>query len=286
MLACCAKKYSGGIRIMVRTKPLLNVSAQEKIDALKDWIGMEDRFARIVFRDKNLFQMLLDLILDELQLRRLEVYDYSTQYDLPNLVGKSNVLDIMANFQEGCPINMEFENSDSRSSIERAIYHAGHIWSYIVNKKTEPADVRDTYIVFVARRKNAKSHKLVEELKFTFGNDIISSKLHIIYVNANAKDVTTKLGKFIHDLNEPDPQKMYIKEYADRVAQLKNMKGDLDDMSAINDALNPVFIAGQKEAIKKTLVKGVLTAEQVVDVFEVSREFVEEIQKEINEENK
>ena len=70
---------------------------------------MNDDFMRIIFKNQDCIQLLLDIILDE----HVEIIENDSQYDLKNLLGRSLTIDVLVKDSKGNYINIEVQRDEA-----------------------------------------------------------------------------------------------------------------------------------------------------------------------------
>ena len=197
----------------------------------EDLCLMNDHFMRICFDDsKSTVQLVLRTILSKPD---LEVTEMTVQKDIPNIHGRSLVLDILAR-SEGVLYNCEVQNASGDSSPKRARFHGSLLDVHSLDKGEQFKSLPETYVIFITS--NDKYGKGLSLYSFDRYCPEIDSNLedgsHIIYVNGEYRG-EDDIGYLMHDFNCTKPEEMHYTELAERVAYIKNTKAGEKKMSDI-----------------------------------------------------
>ena len=154
-----------------------------------------------------------------------------------------------------------------------------------LKKQRDFKELPESFVVFItendvigADEKIYHIDRIVKETGKEFGDGT-----HIIYVNGSFKGEKGKpLDDLIHDFFCENPTEMRHKQLADRVAFLKENRGDVSKMSSIIAEFfkDEIAEAAQKAAVEskeKNLIENIrslmkklnMTAQQAMDILEV-----------------
>ena len=212
---------------------------------------MHDHFMRICFDDsKSTVQLVLRKILSKPD---LEVTEMTVQKDIPNIHGRSLVLDILAR-SEGVLYNCEVQNASGDSSPQRARFHGSLLDVHSLGKGEQFRSLPETYVIFITS--NDKYGKGLSLYSFDRYCPEIDSNLedgsHIIYVNGEYRG-DDDIGYLMHDFKCTNPDEMHYTELAERVAYIKNTKAGEKKMS---DIFELVKEEGRAEGREEGRVEG------------------------------
>lgn len=100
--------------------------------AIQSFTLMDDTFMRIIFKDYQCLQLLLDIIFQ----KHLHIISWHTQYDLKNLYGRSLIADIVIEVEGRKFINIEVQRSRDGAHPKRLELHK----SLMMANTTYPQD--------------------------------------------------------------------------------------------------------------------------------------------------
>ena len=187
---------------------------------------MDDPFMREFFEDNiPCTQLILRIIMDKPD---LIVKTVKVQYILRSAEGTRYVrLDVYAIDADGRHYDIEIQNLSSGASVFRArlnsamldanMLRPGEDYTYLKERESVVIFITDKDVlgddepIYVIDRVIAKSGK-----PFNDGS-------HIIYVNSSHQDLSTELGRLMHDFKCKEPKDMYYAEIADK---MRKVKGD------------------------------------------------------------
>ena len=207
---------------------------------------MDDIFMRNVLKNQDCTEYILQVILEN---KQLKILDQVLQKDYKNLQGRSAVLDCVAKDSEGKQIDIEIQQDNEGASPKRARYHSGLIDMNTLEPGQDFDKLPESYIIFITKKdilgQNLPIYHIDRKIRET--HDYFNDKSHIIYVNSKIQD-DTELGRLMHDFNCKNPQNMYNKILANRVSELKETAKGVDTMS---HEMEQLFKELCKEEIKE-----------------------------------
>ncbi len=197
-------------------------------DILEELTIMNDVFMRNVFKKQECTEYVLQIILNQ---KDLKVVEQILQKDYKNLQGRSAVLDCVARDADGRQMNVEIQQENEGASPKRARYHSGLMDMNTLNPGQDFNMLPESYVVFITRddvlgygiqiyHVNRKIEEVSEDFK---------DESHIIYVNSKIQD-DTELGRLMHDLHCKNASDMYSKILANRVRELKETQKGVEVM--------------------------------------------------------
>lgn len=197
---------------------------------------IDDAFMRELFRnDIPLVQRILRIIMG---IEDLQIISSETQYDLKRLLGsRSLCLDVIATDSEGKIFNIEIQRSNEEAKPQRARYHSSAIDIEFLKAKSDFKELPVSYVIFITENDIIGDNRLIYHYEWQEieTNKPLNDGAHIIYVNSsyNNKDDTSELSKLAHDFLCADPNKMYIKELADKTRYFKKTVEGVNNMCQI-----------------------------------------------------
>ena len=197
-------------------------------DILEELTIMNDVFMRNVFKKQECTEYVLQIILNQ---KDLKVVEQILQKDYKNLQGRSAVLDCVARDADGRQMNVEIQQENEGASPKRARYHSGLMDMNTLNPGQDFNMLPESYVIFITRddvlgygiqiyHVNRKIEEVSEDFK---------DESHIIYVNSKIQD-DTELGRLMHDLHCKNASDMYSKILANRVRELKETQKGVEVM--------------------------------------------------------
>ena len=206
-------------------------------DVIKELTIMNDIFMRNVFKKRECIEHVLRIIME---MKNLQVLDYTVQKDYKNLQGRSAILDCVARDDVNNQYNVEIQQDTEGASPKRARY------VIFITKDDVPGNGLPIY----------HADRVIEETGGMFGDGS-----HIIYVNSSIQDEDTALGRLMHDLHCKNANDMYSEVLAKRVSELKET--ETEESVSMCDALEKLIqefeqkgeLQGEARGIAKGAIK-------------------------------
>ena len=258
-------------------------------DTLSRLSLMDDAFmAKCFEEDITCTELVISIILDRKDIRVKSVH---TQHQLKNLQGRSAILDIYAEDEDGKVYDIEIQKAKEGAAPKRARYYSSLMDANI----TEPGDdfekLRESYVIFITETdvlKNGKAiyhiERYIEEVGERFKDGA-----HIIYVNGENRD-GSPLGLLMQDLRCSDPDRMNYKELSERTRYFKEDKEGMKRMGSVIDeliqegkmeGLKEGKLEGAIEAATRMIKAGKYTEQEISDILSLSVEEVRELIKKL-----
>lgn len=217
------------------------------LQQIKEFTLLDDEFMTKVFEDETCVEFLLQILLDQEDLKVQEVH---VQKVIKNLQGRSIRMDILASDDIGKIYNVEIQRSDKGAVPERARYHTSLLDANLTEAGEDYTALPETYVIFIVENDVLKSGLPIYHIDRTIQEtgEAFYDKTHIIYVNAWIQD-ETDLGKLMHDFTCPDPADMYYEVLAERVRYFKE---DTKGVAVMNSAMEKLW----KEAMEEVRMEG------------------------------
>ena len=229
-------------------------------DVIKELTIMNDIFMRNVFKKRECIEHVLRIIME---MKNLQVLDYTVQKDYKNLQGRSAILDCVARDDVNNQYNVEIQQDTEGASPKRARYHSGLLDMNTLNPGQNFEKLTDSYVIFITKddvRGNGlpiyHADRVIEETGGMFGDGS-----HIIYVNSSIQDEDTALGRLMHDFHCKNANDMYSEVLAKRVSELKET--ETEESVSMCDALEKLIqefeqkgeLQGEARGIAKGAIK-------------------------------
>ncbi len=197
---------------------------------------MDDDFLSICMTDNiKGAQLMVRIILedDTIQVKRVE-----TQKEYKNLSEHSFCFDVYAEDGEGKNIEVEVQRKSSGAAPERAACHSGLLDANSMPKNEQDYTKKaETFTIFITEHDVLKGDLPIYHIDRTItelDGKAFGDKSHIIYVNGvYSKDVSTPLGRLVHDLFCTEPDEMHYEELAERARYFKKDSRGVDTMCEI-----------------------------------------------------
>lgn len=194
----------------------------EKVQALRP---IDDLCGSVFFQDIGCTQILLRGIMGTPDMK---VEKMAVQRDFPNLFGRGGRMDVVAFDSAFGAFDFEFQTEKKGAVLDRAFFNYALLARDFIEKGTKFEDFPFTSIVFVQEKDFFNANQAKAKVKFVLdGNPPVplESKLNIIYVNTDVKDISTEFGQIVHDLRCSSSEEMIIPAFRVRMDQVKNPKG-------------------------------------------------------------
>ena len=214
------------------------------LEVLKKLRPIDDTFMRMIFRDHQCVELLMNIIFGEqFSLKRFE-----TQEDHKQVGSRSVELDIVVYTHEGAVIGIEVEKSKDNASPLRTRYHASVLDCDQSYPKEKWSHFPEMYVIFICEEDVLKTNELINHIqRYMINGMVFQDKLHIIYLNASKQD-ETPLGKLMHDMMCNDPDDMYYEVLRKRVSYYKRQEGGKRTMcEALEELITEAKNEGRKE---------------------------------------
>ncbi|MFR7590350.1 MAG: PD-(D/E)XK nuclease family transposase [Longibaculum sp.] len=202
------------------------------LEAIENFTLMDDTFMRVVFKDKDCVQLLLDTIFKE----HIDIALFETQYDLTNLYGRSLRVDILVETMDGRFINIDVQNDKEGAHPRRLLFHESLIDANVSEPNDNWKEMSHISVVFICKSDVLGSNEPIYYLHTTCDQtgERIENKSEMIYVNGEIQD-SSPLGRLMHDFHCMKAEDMYYEVLRKRVKYFKESKGGKRKMCKIMD---------------------------------------------------
>ena len=233
-------------------------------EELRHWLTrltlMDDEFLETCFRgNKEGAELLLKIILGNEALR---VQRVTVQKAVPNLYGRKVRLDIFAVDGEGRLYDIEVQVGGKASDlIRRARMYSALMDAGQKVKGMNYGSLRETWVIFITDDDvlglELPLYRIERQIVGT--DRLFGDGSHIVFVNAAYRDVETPLGRLMHDLTCPDPDRMYYDVLAETV---RYHKTDEEGVRKMSRTMSGAFAAYGKEVRKRSKAEGIALGEK------------------------
>lgn len=246
-------------------------------DRINRFCLMDDEFMQKCLEDSiECTELIISIILkrDDLGIKSVR-----TQHKIKNLHGRSVVLDIYAEDDEGKHYNIEIQRSDHGADPRRARYYSSLMDANVSSPGEAFEDLPEIYVIFITENDVLKGGLPIYhiERKVIETEEPFNDGSHIIYVNGRYQD-ESPLGLLMEDFFCRDPDKMNYKVLADRVRYFKKDEKGGAAMSRIMDEVREEGIEiGKREAMFKLIKAGKISYEDAKDLWGFTPEEINEV---------
>ena len=163
-------------------------------------------------------------------------------------------LDVLAEDTEGRRYNIEFQRKRKGAEPERARLNASLIDANSLDKGEDYTALPEVYVIFITEHDvlggGLPLYTIDWRINETGG--IFGCRSHIVYVNGDHRDLTTALGKLVHDIFCVKPEEMYYTTLAESVRHFKEDEEGVIEVSEVIDGI----LKRQEYEIAKSIEEG------------------------------
>jgi hypothetical protein len=233
---------------------------------------MDDDFMVKVFDGETACTaLLLNIILERTDLR---VEEAITQREYKGLQGRSVRLDIVARDSENQIYDIEVQRADRGAGVKRARFHSSMLDTKLLQKNEDFTKLVETYVIFITENDVLEGglpiYHIVRKIEETGAS--FKDGTNIIYVNGENKNISTPLGKLIHDFYCTDARDVLYPELAERIRFLKETEGGQRSVCKLMEELENDKAT---EIALRMLARGKMTVEEIAEDTGLSVEQVE-----------
>ncbi|MDO4719018.1 MAG: PD-(D/E)XK nuclease family transposase, partial [Peptostreptococcaceae bacterium] len=213
---------------------------------IKELILLDDILMRKVFESTECTRLLIRIILGQ---EDLEIESLRIQPDYKNLQGRSLIMDIVAQDEQGNQYNIEVQRDRYGASPKRARYHSGLLDMNTSRPSSDLDELPKNYVIFITENDVlGYGYQLYHiERVIRENGESFPDESYILYLNTEKEDGSA-LGKLIHDLRCKDPDKMYYREFRERTGYFKHEeKGEMSMCEAMRDLIQEERMEGMIE---------------------------------------
>ena len=252
-------------------------------DALSRLSLMDDAFMAKCFEDNiTCTELVISIILDRKDIRVKSVH---TQHQLKNLQGRSAILDIYAEDEDGKVYDIEIQKAKEGATPKRARYYSSLMDANITEPGDDFENLRESYVIFITETDVLKTGKAIYHIERYIEEvgERFKDGAHIIYVNGDNRD-GSPLGLLMQDLRCSDPDRMNYKELSERTRYFKEDKEGMKRMgSVIDELIEEGKLEGALEAAQSTACKllksGKFSIQEIAEYVSLPVEDIEELAK-------
>ena len=213
----------------------------EDLERIRNFRLMDDDFMKVCFEDNvEATELVLRIILNKPDLRVTKVI---SQKLMKNLLGRDIQLDIDATDSENKEYDIEIQRDDYGADPKRARYHSSILDAHLLKSGQNFKDLPETYVIFITEHDVFGEGEPIYVINRTIEGSSrqFNDGEHIIYVNGEATNQETELGRLMHDFACTSADDMYYEELAERVRYYKEDEKGVESMcKAIEEMRNEV----------------------------------------------
>lgn len=170
--------------------------------------------------DNEVTEFLLRTVLGN---KDLKVRSVVKQLQLDNPGKRGARLDVYAEDSEGKGYDIEIQRNHEGAHPRRARYYSSLIDTKMLEPMEDFKNLKDSFVIFITEEDTRKEGKELNryEMTDTKNGEKFKDGRHIIYVNGATEDISTDVGKLIHDLKCKNPNDMYSDVFALKARYLK-----------------------------------------------------------------
>ncbi len=224
---------------------------QQDLERIKKLKIFDDDFLRLIFDgNPEATALLLNVIFDRDDMVVIKVIG---QREIKGIEGHSVKLDIMATDSEGNAYDIEVQRQDKGDLPLRARYNSSMMDTVLLPTGEDYSKLLPTYVIFFTEKdtigdNEPMHHYMMQDIKT---GHILGDEKHIIFVNGENKDESTRLGQLVHDFKCTSANDMYFDILAERVRHFKESEGGISQMCKLmEDMRNEATILGAIETLR------------------------------------
>ena len=169
----------------------------------------DDVFMKRCFKNhKECVELVVRIVLNN---KELQFVEFKDQEILPNIDGKSAILDFVIKDDKGKYYDVEIESAKSNASgyQRRARFYSSLLDTYYLSKGSEYNELPDSYVIFFCEKDVIGRGKplYVINSKIQQTGEKFEDGRTIIFVNGEIED-DTPLGRLVRDFKLTDPNEM------------------------------------------------------------------------------
>lgn len=203
---------------------------EQDLERIRKLRIFDDDFLKEVF-DGNFesTELVLNVIFDRNDIKVIKVIG---QREIKGIEGHSVRLDILAEDSEGRAYDIEVQRQDKGWLHLRARYNSSMMDTVLLPEGEDYSKLIPTYVIFFVEKEAVGDGLPLHHytMRDETTNEHLNDGRHIIFVNGDNKDESTRLGKLVHDFKCTSPDDMYYDVLAKRVRHFKETEGGIAHM--------------------------------------------------------
>ncbi len=238
---------------------------EQDLERIKKLRIFDDDFLKEVFDgNTEATALVLNIIFDRDDMVVTKVVG---QREIKGIEGHSVKLDIMATDSEGNAYDIEVQRQDKGDLPLRARYNSSMMDTVLLPEGEDYSKLIPTYVIFFTEKdtigdNRPKHHYVMQDMET---GDILGDEKHIIFVNGDNKDETTRLGQLVHDFKCTSADDMYYDVLAKRVRHFKEAEGGITQMCKLMEDMRNEY---GKEVAREASITAMIEAWRTVSIPE------------------
>ena len=197
-------------------------------------------------------------------------------------------LDIYARDGSGRIYDVEIQRARKGAGRKRARFYSAMLDADYLDKGGKFKELPESYVIFITERdaigKGRAMYRIDRRIDGTFED--FGDGAHILYVSADLAERETDLGKLMHDLRCPDPERMHYKALRERARYLKRSEEGIGEMTGEFDRIlkekmkentKACLERGRKEMARSLLAEGSFSVSKIAKLSKLPVGEVERI---------
>ena len=265
---------------------MTTLTISEARRALSDMTLMDDAyFTKYFDGSTECASLLLSVLLGR---KNLKVTKATTQKWIEGRDKRSVRLDIFARDGSGRIYDVEIQRARKGAGRKRARFYSAMLDADYLDKGGKFKELPESYVIFITERdaigKGRAMYRIDRRIDGTFED--FGDGAHILYVSADLVDRDTDLGKLMHDLRCPDPERMHYKALRERARYLKRSEEGIGEMTGEFDRIlkekmkentKACLERGRKEMARSLLAEGSFSVSKIAKLSKLPVGEVERI---------
>ena len=208
----------------------LLAAKEELLQQVRTMNLFNDTFTAVVFKDEGSCR---HLVRELMQNPTLELIDFRTQDDIPQLLNRSPRLDIVAQDDKGILYEIEVQRLEEPAPARRVRFYTSVMDSELLRKGVDYDKLPEVYLFYISEediwRKGRTKYEVQQSLICGDEAILYDNGLHTIYVNAEIDDGTSlaKLMQYLKTAEAGDTSQGELSQY---VNYLKSAEGGREKM--------------------------------------------------------
>ena len=252
----------------IRKEDLLGTFEQKK-KLVSQFTLFDDTFFSVVMKDKDAAEYVLRLCTG---IPDLKLINSNIQQSVRNLIGKSAVLDFIAEDSEGKLFNIEVQNADDSKGFgpTRSRFHHSIIDASLAPKGVPFDELPELYIIFITPFNPLKKygHYKTAYYKTSYLDGVEwNDDIHEIYLNAEVKD-NSALSEMLQYFKTADPDDNRFGPLSKSVRKYKYVDKEVNTMCrAVEEYAEEIAKEREKIAADKAAREMANTKVEFVNVL-------------------
>ena len=243
-----------------------NVVTKKRLEYLEELRMLDDKYAKIVFKDVNCTLEVLNTLMNEV----VVIEHHETEAYLQVIGGRSIRCDILVIKGDKSVIDMELQNQKGDMHKKRIRYHTSVLDTSVSKPQQDFSDMCDIVVIFICDfDPEGKGYplyhvkRIVEET-----NEDFEDGIRIMLVNGTYQG-DDEIGRLVHDLRCTHPDDMYNEVLREANKYYKETK---EGQRIMCDAWEEERREGKLASLKSLMETMSLTLEEAMNALKFTEE--------------